>query len=226
MILNFWLSFLAGLSAPLFAVCVLPLYPGFLAYLSSKIKGKGKDSKKTIVNLALMTIAGVITSMAIIGLVFTFILKQSLTNAIEIVSPIAFIILAIISILMIFNVDVGKVFPKVNAPITKNSYFTSFIFGFFFGLIVLPCNPAALVVLFALSTTTVEVFTNMINFILFGLGMGLPLLIIGIIGSKSQGFINYLSKNKKNINLIAGIIMLLISLYYLIFVFGLASIIT
>jgi|TARA_Y100000310_G_C20598816_1_gene771917 hypothetical protein len=32
-LLNIWISFLAGLFAPLGAVCVLPLYPGFLAYL-------------------------------------------------------------------------------------------------------------------------------------------------------------------------------------------------
>ena len=49
---------------------------------------------------------------------------------------IAFGILAIISILLIFNVDFGRFFPKVSAPITKNPYLSSFVFGFFFGFFI------------------------------------------------------------------------------------------
>ena len=59
----------------------------------------------------------------------------------------------------------------------------------------------------------------MLNFILFGFGMALPLILLGVLGS-SQTIINYLTTHKRKINLIAGIIMLAISLYYLIFVFG------
>ena len=65
-------------------------------------------------------------------LIFTGLLQASLTNAISIVSPIAFTILAVISILLIVNVDIGKVFPKIHAPVTKNPLVSSFIFGFFF----------------------------------------------------------------------------------------------
>jgi cytochrome c-type biogenesis protein len=143
-----------------------------------------------------------------------------LTNAIGIVSPIAFGILGMVSLLMIFNVDFGTIFPKKTAPVTKNPYWTSFIFGFFFGVIVLPCNPASLVVLFAISTSTTSFIINLFNFIVFGIGMALPLLIFSIISAaKSEAVIGFLTTQKRKINLIAGIIMLGISLYYLIFVF-------
>ena len=215
---NLWISFLAGLFAPLAAVCVLPLYPGYLAYLSNQLSGR--ESKKTFITLGLMVTAGIISSMFLFGLIFTKILQASLTNAIGIVSPIAFGLLAIISILLIFNVDMGKLFPQVHAPVTKNPYFSSFVFGFFFGAIVLPCNPASLAVLFAVSTSTTSFLTNLMNFIVFGIGMSAPLLIFSIISSsKSKEVIDYLSRHKRTINLIAGITMLIISLYYLIFVF-------
>ena len=36
-LVNLWLSFAAGLFAPIAAVCVLPLYPAFLSYLASQL---------------------------------------------------------------------------------------------------------------------------------------------------------------------------------------------
>ena len=215
---NLWIAFLAGLFAPLGAVCVLPLYPGFLAYLANKINDK--ENKKTIIIFGLLVAVGIITSMFLFGLIFTAIFQASLTNAIGIISPIAFILLGIMSILMIFNVDVGRFFPKAHAPLSKNPYWSALIFGLFFGAIVLPCNPGSLTVLFAVSTSVTSFVTNLLNFILFGLGMALPLLLLTVLSaSKSQQVIGFLTKYKKHINIIAGVIMLVISLYYLIFVF-------
>ena len=220
-ILNFWISFLAGLFAPLAAVCVLPLYPGFLAYMSSQFSEDNRESKRTFIFLGLLVTLGVITSMFLVGLIFTQFLQASLTNAIGIISPIAFGILAIVSLFLIFNFDFSRLFPKqIRAPVTKNPLLSSFIFRFFFGAIVLPCNPASLIVLFAISTSTISFVSNLFNFVFFGIGMALPLLIFSIISAQwSQQVIGWLSNNKRKINLFAGLIMLGISIYYLFFVF-------
>jgi cytochrome c-type biogenesis protein len=215
---NLGIAFLAGFFAPLGAVCVLPLYPGFLSYLANKVSTK--DSQKQIIYLGLVVTFGVILSMFIVGLLFTAIFSASLTNAISIISPIAFGILGIISILLIFNIDIGRFFPKAHAPVLKNPYLSALIFGLFFGAIVLPCNPAALVVLFALSTSVSSFIINLLNFIFFGFGMALPLLILAIIsGAASKQVIGFLTTYKRSINIIAGLIMLVISIYYLVFVF-------
>ena len=215
---NLWISFLAGLFAPIGAVCVLPLYPGFLAYLANKVK---KDApKRTIIFLGLTIAAGVILSMFLFGLIFTGIFSSSLTSAISIISPIAFGFLALISILLIFNVDLGRFIPKAHAPRLKNPYLNASVFGLFFGLIVLPCNPASLAVLFAVSTSVASFFTNLLNFVAFGLGMSIPLVILAIVSaSASKQAIGFLTKYKKPINIVAGLIMLGISIYYLFFVF-------
>jgi len=217
-LLNFWLAFLAGLFAPLGAVCVLPLYPGFLAYLANKISPE--ESKSQIIKFGLIIVFGVILSMFVVGLLFTAIFQASLTKAIGIISPIAFGILAVVSIFLIFNFDLGRFFPKTTAPVLKNPTLSALIFGLFFGAIVLPCNPASLAVLFAVSTSVMSFTTNLLNFVFFGIGMGLPLLVLAILSAtKSKEVIGFLTKYKKLINISAGIIMLGISLYYLIFVF-------
>ena len=215
-------SLFAGLFAPLGAICVLPLYPGFLSYLAAQVveKENEQDMKKKIIMLGFIVTIGIILSMALVGLIFTFLLQESLTKAIGIISPIAFAILTIVSLFLIFNFNLGRFFPKLHAPVKKNPYWSAFIFGFFFGAIVLPCNPASLIVLFAISTSTVSFVANFFNFILFGVGMALPLLIFSFISAgKSKTVITWLTSKQRKINLVAGIIMLIISLYYLIFVF-------
>lgn len=215
-------SLFAGLFAPLGAVCVLPLYPGFLSYLAGQVTDKEDEQamKRKIIMLGLIVTLGVILSMGLLGLIFTFFLQESLTKAIGIISPIAFGILAVVSLFLIFNFDFGRFFPKLHAPVKKNAYLSALIFGLFFGAIVLPCNPASLIVLFAISASTVSFITNLFNFILFGVGMALPLLIFSLISAnKSKTVITWLTTRQRKINLWAGIIMLVIALYYLIFVF-------
>ncbi len=236
LITNIWISFLAGLFAPLGAVCVLPLYPGFLAYLSGvadKLKGgagkKGKKlageeaerhKKRMMILFSLVSILGIFISMLLVGFIFTFILQVSLTNVIGVISPIAFGVLGIVSILLIFDVDFGRIFPKVRNPVKKNPYVSALLFGLFFGLIVLPCNPASLVVLFAVSSSIVDFLSNLLVFGFFALGMGLPLLLLAVLSSAASGkVISFLTSKKRQINLVAGLLMLGISLYYLLFVF-------
>lgn len=222
-LLNFWLSFLAGLFIPLGAVCVLPLYPGFLAYLAGQVSQRQVSkttSKKLIFLFGVIVTGGVLISMFLVGLIFTFFLQESLTKAIGIISPIAFAFLAVVSLLLIFNFDFGKYLPKKTAPVLKNPYWSSLVFGLFFGIIVLPCNPAGLAILFAVSTTTLDFFTNLLHFLFFGLGMALPLLLLAAFSAvRSQQVIGWLNKHQRKINLVAGILMLTVSLYYLVFVF-------
>ncbi|MFB6246681.1 MAG: cytochrome c biogenesis CcdA family protein [Candidatus Pacearchaeota archaeon] len=224
-IANLWISFLAGLSAPLVAACVLPLYPGFLAYLSKKVTSENSEkqensNKKEIIKLGAIASAGIIISMFIVGLIFTGLLQNSLTNAIEIISPTAFGILTIVSLMLIFNFDFSRYLPRFHAPTKLGPKTSALMFGLFFGAIVLPCNPAPLVVLFAVSTSTISFLFNLLNFVLFGIGMALPLLAIAIAsGVWNKNITTFFTKHTRKINIAMGLIMLGVSIYYLFFVF-------
>jgi cytochrome c-type biogenesis protein len=216
-LLDYLSSFTLGLLTPLTAVCVLPLYPGFLAYISNRLKTGGKYSFLKISSLAVL---GIIIFMLLLGIIFTTVLQVSLTRVVEIVSPIAFFIMAAIGLILIFNIDLGKIIPKAKQPTAKNPLLESFLFGLFFGAIVIPCNPGFIAIFFARSLLVENFFSNMINFLLFGLGLGAPLILLSAVSERwSSGVIKFLVNNKRIINLIAGLIILIISLYYIIFVF-------
>jgi cytochrome c-type biogenesis protein len=211
-------SFILGLLTPLTAVCVLPLYPGFLSFLSSKFSPD--VSKKTYALFGAVISLGVIVFMLLFGLIFTTLLGDSLTKWIGIISPIAFGILGVVSLLLIFDYDFSKFIPKPKTSTEGNPLKSGFVFGFFFGAIVLPCNPG-FIALFLARTTLVQDFVgSMSNFLAFGIGLSAPLLLFSLVTFEwSSKIIGFMTKYKTWINRIAGLIMLGISIYYLFFVF-------
>lgn len=212
-------AFILGLLTPLTAACVLPLYPGFLVYLSNQLSGKEAD-RKTIALFGIIITAGVVLFMMLLGLVFTTILQVALTNVINIISPVAFGILIIISLVLIFDIDLGRYIPRTEAPTGKNPLVNALLFGFFFGAIVVPCNPPFIAVLFTRTISTIGFLENVLRFVFFGIGMAAPLLAFSLISTaSSRAIIGYLVEHKRIINLSAGIIMLVISAYYIVFVF-------
>ncbi len=215
---DFLSAFVLGLLTPLTAVCVLPLYPGFLVYLATRVTNK--ESRGSIFFFGLIVSFGVILSMSILGLIVTTFLQESLTTVIGVVSPIAFIILSIISLLLILDVDFAKFFPNYHPPLAKNPYLSAFLFGFFFGAIVVPCNPLFIAALFTRTLLVTDFIINVFTFAFFGLGIAFPLLVFaGLSSTASTTIIGFLTRYTKHIKIISGVIMLAISLYYLIFVF-------
>ena len=221
-------AFVLGLLTPLTAVCVLPLYPAFLIFLSNQVnadKTNRSSNKWLLPMLSLVIVSGVISFMFLLGLIFTFIFKVSLTNVIGVVSPIAFSFLALISLLLIFDVDFSKFLPKFNVAQKVNHnpkpLRNAYLYGFFFGAIVVPCNPLFIAVLFTRVASFGTFASGLMSFVAFGVGIGAPLIAFSLLSSNiSNKIIGWLTKNKRPINVISGLIMLGISLYYLIFVFN------
>lgn len=211
---TWWLSFIAGVFTPVGAACVLPLYPGFIAHISSHISEK--STRGTILALGLLVTTGIILSMLTAGFLFITVMQGSFSSAVRIISPVLFTLLAAIGILLAAGIDPGTFLPAFHPPSGQSPLAGTFLFGLFFGLLALPCNPGPIIVLFALSANTVGFLENLLNFILFGIGMALPLLILTVItATRSQVVIGFLVRNKTAINRVAGMLMVAVAAYYL-----------
>ena len=220
MLSSFLGSFTLGLLTPLTAACVIPLYPAFLSYLGSKFDDDDVDEHEYRL-FGLLVVAGVVSFMLLIGILFTTVLQTSLTAVIEIVSPIAFSILAVFSLVLIGDLDYQQFLPEYSAPSFDNPYMDAFGFGFFFGGIVLPCNPGYIAVFLARSSLVQQPITSMTHFLLFGLGIGAPLAVFSFVSSPVRSsLIGFITDHQTGINRLSGVIILGISLYYLISVFG------
>jgi len=212
-------SFLLGLATPLTALCVIPLYPGFISYLSKQLDGD--TDQKTYLFFGLLVVAGVISFMLALGLIFSTLLQASLTSVIEIISPVAFAILGLMGVVMMLDMDFQSYLPSKSTPEFENPLVNAYGFGFFFGAIIIPCNPAFIATFFARAFLFETPVTSLLNFMSFGLGIGFPLLAFSVVSqSSSQEVIKTLQKNSSIIHKGSGLVMVVISLYYLIKVFN------
>ena len=214
-------SFTLGLATPLSAVCVIPLYPGFLAFLSNQ-----DDNAPPIAVLGVLVSLGVIAFMGAVGLLFTMLFETSLTAVVEAVSPPAFALLAVLGVVLAADLHPQAALPTVEPPQTRFPSLSAFAYGAFFGAIVLPCNPGFISVFFARAFLFSDPIASVANFGAFGVGMASPLLAFAVVSERWRDrVLRLLTDNRRLVNLVTGVTLVAISLYYLIFVFGVGGVI-
>ncbi len=211
-------AFVLGLLTPLTAACVLPLYPGFLSYLTGRV---GDDAgRRTYALAGAAVVGGVLTFMLLVGLLFTTVLQVSLTGVVNVVSPVAFALLGLVGIALLLDMDAEGVVPSVDPPSLGTPLRDADGFEFVFGAIVLPCNPGFIAAFFARSLLVADPVSNVVGFLFFGLGIGAPLLAFSLASLQwSQAVIGTLTRYRTAINRVSGAIMLAVAVYYLVAVF-------
>ncbi|MHB8132623.1 MAG: cytochrome c biogenesis CcdA family protein [Anaerolineaceae bacterium] len=193
--------------------CILPLYPGFLAYLSAT-RTNEKYSRQYL--LGFFVLAGVLTMMLTMGLVISL-FSISIGRGLAIIIPIANFVLIILGIFLLIDKNPFMAIPQLKVPGLKNPLSKAFVYGLLYGPIALPCSGPLVVSVFAFSLTTAEALNRLNVFLWFGLGFGLPLLILSMISGVMQRRITrWLALKSRIINIFAGILLIGIGFYNLI----------
>jgi cytochrome c-type biogenesis protein len=194
--------------------CVLPLYPGFLAYLAG-----GHDSltnNKQRYFLGAFVLLGVLTMMLLLGLVIAL-LSISIGRSLSIIIPIADLIIIAFGIMLLANINPFKALPQIQAPVVSHPFANAFLYGLLYGPLALPCSGPLVVGIFAFSLTAEEALGKMSVFLWFGLGFGLPLLVLSFLSGASQrGLTRIFAKHARLINVIGGLLLVGIGVYDLV----------
>lgn len=207
-------SILTSLSLGLLAMtspCVLPLYPGYLAYLSGSVSADS-DSRKTQW-LGFFVLGGVLTMMLALGLVIAL-LSISVGRALSFFIPLADLILLSFGFLLLFNFNPFKKLPQIQVPVLSHPYLNAYLYGLLYGPIALPCSGPLVVSIFALSFTAEEFFGRLSVFFWFGIGFGLPLLLLSLLSGAAQRTITRtFARHERLINVIGGLLLIGIAIY-------------
>jgi cytochrome c-type biogenesis protein len=205
--------FALGVATPLTAACVIPLYPAFIAYLAST----GDEGNRSVAVLGLLVVAGVLTFMAAVGVVFTFVLAESVNTVVEDVSPLAFGLLALVGAVLVVDPKRFSRLPVIDPPQSRYPTASAFSYGFFFGAIVIPCNPATIALFFARTPVLYDTHAeSMLGFLSFGLGIGAPRLAFALLSQPfSQQVTTTLARYSSQVNRATGAVLLAVSGYYL-----------
>lgn len=192
--------------------CVLPLYPGYLAYLSSGQTGFGQH-KVGRYFLGFFVLAGVLVMMLLLGLVIAL-LSVSVGRALSILIPLADALITGLGIMLLFDRNPFKSLPQLQIPVLSHPYVNAFIYGLLYGPIALPCSGPLVVGIFALSLSVSEALNQLAVFLWFGVGFGLPLLILSFLSGATQRWITrQFALHARLINIIGGVLLVGIGLY-------------
>ena len=202
-------SFFLGLLATT-SPCVLPLYPGFLAYLSGQTyieKGRQRYF------LGFFVLAGVLTMMLALGGLIAF-LAVPTGNALAIIIPLADLLILLLGVLLLLDHNPFNTLPQIQVPVLRHPFLNAYTYGLLYGPIALPCSGSLVVGIFALSLTTGEAFSILWVFIWFGLGFGLPLLILSLLsGALQRQLTTLFARHSRVINIIGGLLLIGIAIY-------------
>ncbi|MFH2038294.1 MAG: cytochrome c biogenesis protein CcdA [Chloroflexota bacterium] len=190
--------------------CILPLYPGYLAYLSGAhvgAKGNGRYF------LGFFVLAGVLTMMLALGLLIAL-LSVSVGRALSVIIPIADLLIITLGILLLADKNPFKALPQIKIPALNNPFVNAFVYGLLYGPIALPCSGPLVVGIFALSLTAAEAFSKLNIFLWFGLGFGLPLLALSLLsGALQRNITRWLARNSRLVNIVGGLLLVGIGIY-------------
>jgi cytochrome c-type biogenesis protein len=190
---------------------VLPLYPGFLAYISGG--QAGLQNKTSRYFLGFFVLAGVLTMMLALGGIIAL-LSISIGEALSVVIPIADFIIILFGILLLLNINPFKRLPQIQVPVLSHPFINAFTYGLLYGPIALPCSGPLVVSIFALSLTAVEAFSKLNIFFWFGLGFGIPLLLLSFLSGAAQRWITrQFAIRARLINVVSGLLLLGVGIY-------------
>ena len=191
--------------------CVLPLYPGFLAYISGG--QQGLHGKIGHYFLGFFVLAGVLTMMLALGGIIAL-LSISVGKALSIIIPIADLVIILLGVLLLFNRNPFKTLPQIQIPVLSNPFVNAFIYGLLYGPIALPCYGPLVVSVFALSLTAAEALSKLNIFFWFGMGFGIPLLALSFLSGTAQRWITrQFAQRARLINLISGLLLVGVGIY-------------
>ena len=190
--------------------CVLPLYPGYLAYLSGQYEQGGGKYRYF---LGFFVLAGVLTMMLALGALIAL-MSVPIGGVLAYVVPLADILILILGVMLLMDKNPFKGLPQIRVPALRHPLLNAYIYGFLYGPIALPCSGPFVVSIFVLSFTAGEALNNLWVFLWFGLGFGIPLLILSLLSGSFQRQLTILfARHSRVINIIGGLLLIGIAIY-------------
>ena len=196
-----------------FSPCILPLYPGYLAYLSGAHEAS-QGVKRYF--LGFFVLAGVLSMMLALGLLIAW-LSISVGRALSIAIPLADLLIITLGILLLLDKNPFKALPQIQVPALRSPFVNAFVYGLLYGPIALPCSGPLVVSIFAISLTAEEALSKLSIFLWFGLGFGLPLLAISFLsGVRQRSITRWLALHSRQVNVAGGVLLVGIGIYDLV----------
>lgn len=205
-------AFLLGNAAILTNVCLLPLYPGLIAFLAGN--AGNERTKRVTPWLGLMVLLGILSLMTGIGLLL-YLLQASFGGLLVWLLPIIYGAVIVLGVLMLFGINPFARLGGVNTPVLRNPLASAYLYGVLLGPMTLPCTGPVVVSAFLLGAGSAAALTSsLLYFFVFGLGFGWPLVLLPFAAMPLQRRgVGWLTRNHTLLTRISGVLLLGIGVF-------------
>jgi cytochrome c-type biogenesis protein len=205
-----WLAFTLGLASAA-SPCLLPLYPSFLAYLSTNVGAL--EGRRASGLLGLVILAGVLTTMLVVALVLVAV-SVPIGSLLGIVIPLVDLLLITLGVLLLVGRNPFERLPGMRVPLVSNPFGQAYVYGLLLGPLALPCAGAFAISLIAFSVGLEETLPRILTFIVYGLGFGLPLVLLSLLaGARRQDVVRFITRHHRAIEIIGGVLLIAAGLW-------------
>lgn len=203
------LAFVAGIISFL-SPCILPIIPGFIAYLSGTGVAEERSRSKTFLN-SLAFVLGFSVIFAAMGVLLNTVLESASYDVQIWLGRIGgtIIIIFALHILGLLRIPFLMQDHKIESKERfSKSYLTSFLFGASFAVGWSPCVGAILGSVLALAVTQPGIAFGLLT--AYGIGLGIPFLVVGLFTNEAIGLLRKSTVILKYFNIIVGIMLIIL----------------
>ena len=196
--------------------CLLPLYPAYLAYLTESVNKDAESGQKRRISgfLGLAILAGVLTVMLGVGIIFAA-LTAPLGQFLTIAVPAIGVLLVVLGGMMIAGINPFLRLASIRPPGVNGPVGQAYVYGVFLGPIAIPCAGPFLVAALAVSVGVASTFETIVTFIVFGLGFGLPLVLLAALARARQDtFVRFIARHHRPIQVGSGVLLVGAGIWY------------
>jgi cytochrome c-type biogenesis protein len=201
-------SFVLGVASAA-SPCLLPLYPTFLAMLAVR---RDDDTRGGWAFLGLAVVLGIVTALTLVGMAVTAV-SVSLSGILSWFVPLSTVVLLILGILLILGRNPFASLASLRMPVVRHPLGQAYVYGLLYGPVALPCAGPFIVALLAISIGVEETVGRILTFVAFGLGMGLPLILVSLLGAtRARSLTAWLTRHHVIIGQAAGVLIIVAAL--------------
>ena len=210
--LSIGFAFLGGLVSFL-SPCVLPIIPGFLAYLAgASLKNAGSQRKEIFLNSVFFVI-GFSAVFALLGVLLNTVLDSVAYGAQQWLSRIGGVLIIFFGLYLTELIKIPflqrEYKPSVKFQL-KSHYLTSFIFGAAFAAGWTPCVGPALGSIIGIAAS--QPGSALYLLFAYALGLGVPFMVVGLFAAQAGALINKYGGVLRYVSIIFGVLLIILGI--------------
>ena len=127
--------------------------------------------------------------------------------------PLTDALLIVLGVLLLMGRNPFERLPGMSVPIVADPFGRAYLYGVLLGPLALPCAGAFALSLIAYSVGLTETLEKVLVFLAYGLGFGLPLVVLSLLaGARQQQVVRYVTRRHRAIEIVGGILLVAVGL--------------